>query len=260
MAELLQHGIARVRGSATASVAGTAFLISPRHVMTCAHVVNVALGRAWASADCPAADTTIQIEFPFARRGMALTASVVEWRPPADGVATDIAVLALDHEVTERPYRTIAGLSHRGQAFWTKGFPEGQDPGMDAAGELGTPIEHGRLLAHGSALPGFSGAPLLDEASNAVIGMAAAATRDAARRTAFIIPADQLELAWPTAGTALQGPEHLPRGGPPLLLRPREVFVDELGQACADAVRGGGRALGQRQSSGARRAAAAAAR
>ena len=29
MAELLQQGIARVRGSATAAVAGTAFLISP---------------------------------------------------------------------------------------------------------------------------------------------------------------------------------------------------------------------------------------
>jgi hypothetical protein len=52
---------------------------------------------------------------------------------------------------------------------------------MDASGEIGTPIEYGRLLAHGTALPGFfieggfSGAPLLDETSNAVIGMAAGA-------------------------------------------------------------------------------------
>ena len=65
---------------------------------------------------------------------------------------------------------------------------------MDAVGELGTPIEHGRLLAHGSARPGFfieggfSGAPLLDETTNAVIGMVNAAARDAtrsARRSSF---------------------------------------------------------------------------
>ncbi len=177
----------------------------------------------------PAADATVQVEFPFARRGMALTASVVEWRPPADGVATDIAVLELDREVTERPYRTIAGLPHRGQAFWTKGFPEGQDGGMDAAGELGTPIEHGRLLAHGSALPGFfieggfSGAPLLDEATNAVIGMAAAATRDPSQAHGVHHPGGSARTGMAAAGTALQGPEHLPRGGPPVLLRPRSV-------------------------------------
>ena len=131
------------------------------------------------------------------------------------------------------PYRTIAGLPHRGQAFWTKGFPEGQDAGMDAAGELGTPIEHGRLLAHGSALPGFfieggfSGAPLLDEASNAVIGMAAAATRDAARRTAFIIPADQLELAWPPLARPYKGLNTF-REEDRRFFFGREVFVDEL--------------------------------
>jgi energy-coupling factor transporter ATP-binding protein EcfA2 len=233
MAELSQQGIARVRGSATAPFVGTAFLISPRHVMTCAHVLNAALGRALESADRPAADATVQVEFPFAPRGMSLTAAVVEWCPPADGAATDIAVLALDREVAERPYRTIAGLPHRAQAFWTKGFPEGQDAGMDAAGELGTPIEHGRLLAHGSALPGFfieggfSGAPLLDEATNAVIGMAAAATRDQSRRTAFVIPADQLELAWPPLARPYKGLNAFGEEDRRFFFG-REVFVDEL--------------------------------
>ncbi len=233
MAELLQQGIARVRGSAAAPVAGTAFLVSPRHVMTCAHVVNVALGRAWASPDRPPADATVQVAFPFTRRGEARTASVVEWRPPAEGVSTDIAVLELDGDVSERPYRTIAGLPHRGQAFWTKGFPEGQGGGMDAAGELGTPIEHGRLLAHGNALPGFfieggfSGAPLLDEVTNAVVGMAAAATRDASRRTAFIIPADQLEVAWPPLARPYKGLNAF-RAEDRRFFFGREVFVDEL--------------------------------
>src|SRR5271166_1646252 len=238
MAELLQQGIGRVRGSATAPVAGSAFLISASHVMTCAHVVNVALGRAWNATERPDETARVQVEFPFARRGTGLSASVAEWRPPADGVATDIAVLVLERDVAERPYRTIAGLPHRGQAFWTKGFPAGQDGGMDAAGELGTPIEHGRLLAHGSALPGFfieggfSGAPLLDEASNAVIGMAAAAARDESKRTAFIIPADQLELAWPPLARPYKGLNAF-REVDWRFFFGRTVFVDELASKLA---------------------------
>ena len=211
MAEPLQQDIGRVRRTGGAPVAGTCFLISARHVMTCAHVVNVALGRAWNVADPPEAGTTVLVEFPFARRGTAASALVVEWRAPGDGVATDIAVLELESGVTERPYRTIAGLPYRGEAFWTKGFPAGQDSGMDAVGEIGTSIEYGRLLAHGSALPGFfieggfSGAPLLDETASTVIGMAAAAARDEAKRTAFIIPADQLEQAWPLLAQPYKG-------------------------------------------------------
>ena len=46
MAELLQQGIGRVRGSAAAPVAGSAFLISAGHVMTCAHVVERGAGPA----------------------------------------------------------------------------------------------------------------------------------------------------------------------------------------------------------------------
>jgi hypothetical protein len=235
VAELLQQGIARVRGSTTSPVAGSAFLISPRHVMTCAHVVNVAIGRAWSIAERPKPGVTLEVEFPFGRRGTGMTATVAEWRPPGDGIATDIAVLELEREVQERPYCTIAGMPRRGQAFWTKGFPAGQDGGMDASGELGTPIEHGRLLAHGSALPGFfieggfSGSPLLDEASNAVIGMAAAAARDETKRTAFIIPADQLERAWPLLAQPYKGLFTF-REEDRRFFFGRENYVDELTQ------------------------------
>ena len=157
------------------------------------------------------------------KRALSLTAVSA----PACSDRSKKAILALDRQ--HGIYRTIAGLPHRGQAFWTKGFPEGQDAGMDAAGELGTPIEHGRLLAHGSALPGFfieggfSGAPLLDETTNAVIGMAAAATARSDQAHGVHHPGGSARTGMAAAGTALQGPEHLPRGGPPLLLRPRGV-------------------------------------
>ena len=64
MAELLQQGIGRVRGSATSPVAGAAFLISARHAMTCAHVVNVAIGRAWNIAERPQPGVALEVEFP----------------------------------------------------------------------------------------------------------------------------------------------------------------------------------------------------
>ena len=91
------------------------------------------------------------------------------------------------------------------------GFPVGQDGGMEAAGKLGINIEFGRMLAQGERQQGFfiesgfSGAPLLDQQTGVVLGMAVQATRDAARRTAFVTPADQLELAWPPLARPYKG-------------------------------------------------------
>ncbi|TDH58066.1 hypothetical protein E2C06_34555, partial [Dankookia rubra] len=181
--------------------------------MTCAHVVNHALGLDWNAAARPT--EPVWVEFPFAQAGsrLGVTAGVVEWRAPGEGPATDIAVLELERDVQIRPYRTSTGPPERGWRFWTKGFPAGHDSGMDAAGEVGTPIEHGRLLTRGDALPGFfieggfSGAPLLDDgaATNAVLGMAAEAERDQGRRIAIVVPAEQLELAWPPLARPYKG-------------------------------------------------------
>jgi hypothetical protein len=109
---------------------------------------------------------------------------------------------------------------------------------MDAAGQLGTPIEYDRLLAHGSALPGFfieggfSGAPLLDETTNGVIGMAAVATRDPTRRTAFVIPANQLELAWPPLARPYKGLSVFNAEDRRFFFG-RDVFVNELADKLA---------------------------
>jgi hypothetical protein len=234
MATLLQQGIARLRASQDGQVVGTVFLVSARHVMTCAHVVNEALGSSWDAAECPRA--SVWIEFPFAqpRGGTGLTATVVEWRPPAPGPATDIALLELESEVVIiRPYRLVAAPPEPGQSFWTKGFPAGHDGGMDAAGEFQTAIEHGRLLARGADLPGFfieggfSGAPLLEGETSAVFGMAAEATRDQNRRTAVIIPAEQLEQAWPPLARPYKGLDAFQEADARFFFG-RERAIDEL--------------------------------
>ena len=203
-----QQGIARVV-SADAAVCGTGFLISPRHLMTSAHVVNAASNLAWDSKEQPGA--LLRVEFPFASNGMATTASVIEWHPPGEKAASDIAVLLLEQEISLTCYTTSSTPPEPGQGFWTKGFPVGQTGGMETSGKLGTRIEYGRMLAHGHPdggffiEGGFSGAPLLDPQTNAVLAMAVKSTRDSSRRTAFVIPSDQLELAWPPLARPYKG-------------------------------------------------------
>jgi hypothetical protein len=206
-----QQGIARICSVRSGAVLGTAFLISPRLVITCAHVVNDAVEATWDSVERP--NQSVQVEFPFMGNDLLCAASVVEWRAPGHYPAADIAVLQLDipEDISLPYYRMISSQVQPGQSFWTKGFPAGQDSGMDASGTIGTRVEFGRLLAHGEGTQGFfiesgfSGAPLFDVLTGAVLGMAAEATRDAARRIAFVIPSDQLERAYPPIARPYKG-------------------------------------------------------
>src|SRR4051812_4930166 len=99
MSAPLQQGIARVRATQDGPVIGTAFLISQRHVMSCAHVVNEALGEPWDGTKRPG--HPVWIEFPFwqSGSGSGLAATVLEWRPSAAAPAADIVVLELEREV-----------------------------------------------------------------------------------------------------------------------------------------------------------------
>lgn len=112
--------------------AGAGFLIAPDLVISCAHVVNLALGRQAACAEAP--KSPITIDLPFARLA-GIQARVVEWRPMAPyrqrgaGELHDVAVLALSAPVTGIP---PARLATGGGALRCFGFP----PHAGAAGEI----------------------------------------------------------------------------------------------------------------------------
>src|SRR5262245_3155011 len=79
-------------------VFGTGFLADREHVVTCAHVVNDALGRPWDALDKP--DLAVFIDLPVA--GIhGVSATVVEWHQPREGreleiePVADIAILRL---------------------------------------------------------------------------------------------------------------------------------------------------------------------
>lgn len=81
--------------------AGIGFLVTERHIVTCAHVVNVALGRDPREQSKPDDNVRVQIEFPklgSADGAPSRVCEVLKWVPPPLSDASageDIAGLVL---------------------------------------------------------------------------------------------------------------------------------------------------------------------
>ena len=206
----LQKGLVRILadGSSAARVVGAGFLVSPRHILTCAHVVADALG---IPEDAPAAPTApVWLDWPLVAGSSPMTAKVACWHPvkveARRGELEDIAVLEL---TGERPLpdaaQPVPVVVVEDQAFFDRpvrmhGFAEdrgdwvnGQLQGPVAPGWIQLDHELGRLCV----APGFSGTAVWDKRENAAVGMIVSiATREAVR-SAFMIPAASLIRAWP---------------------------------------------------------------
>jgi hypothetical protein len=74
--------------------AGVGVLVGDRHILTCAHVVNVTLGRPADTQDQP--DQTVHVDFPLAGSTEPLPARVVRWVPPPVLTRTGAPVRAGD--------------------------------------------------------------------------------------------------------------------------------------------------------------------
>lgn len=78
---------------------GMGILIAGDRVLTCAHVINLALGRNSDEVDRPNDETRIDVRFPF-RPGCTRKGTVLHWHPPNGGqAASDCGVLALRSSV-----------------------------------------------------------------------------------------------------------------------------------------------------------------
>jgi len=192
--------IARVFRDKT--IIGAGFLISDRHLLTCAHVVTAALSIPRDTLEMPECD--VELDFPLLLPGGRITAKVVFWQAVNPGqVGEDIAVLevaptALPSGATS--VRLVKIDEPWGHSFRIFGFPINRDDGIWAGGVL---REHGAtqwvqmedITAQGYAIePGFSGAPVWDESLDGVVGMAVAAERDREEaKAAFMIPISVLE-------------------------------------------------------------------
>ena len=200
---VLDRSLFAVRDAAGVPV-GVAFLVASNIAVTCAHVVNQALGETAATEG-----TELVLDQPLAvgGRGQRYAVQVERVLPGEPGGAGDIAILRLaEVPVDARAVRLVDAENVWGHSVRTFGFPARRDLGVwhdgllrgrqgagwiqvDATGPMGYPIA-----------PGFSGAPLWDDELAGVVGMVVAADTSAAS-TGYVIPTEWLLDAWPDLRT-----------------------------------------------------------
>lgn len=207
MATQLKASLVRIVGKN--GPVGSGFLVSKKHVLTCAHVVVQALGISSDTEEAP--DANVRLNFPFSDLKETTTARIVCWKPvqldPADPPdrTEDIAVLELESELPNDSYPSpvLAVDDLWGHPFRTFGFPAGYDDGVWASGFLRDAQAKGWIQIEDPKQggypvgPGFSGTPVWDEQTKAVVGMVVVADKRPDIRTAFMIPISTLVEAWP---------------------------------------------------------------
>jgi WD40 repeat protein len=202
----LNEAIARVR-DAGGRVVGVGFLVGTREILTCAHVVDQALGNPDGQS-LPPADEVV-VDFPLVAPGQMCSANVSVWHPAqADGTG-DIAGLRLIGAPPQgvKAARLVIAADLWEHSFRTFGFPARHDDGVWASGRLlgrqGTGwVQLEDVKETGFRVErGFSGAPVWDEQLQGVVGMAVAAeTRDQVR-AGYLTPSEALIRAWPELAT-----------------------------------------------------------
>lgn len=198
--EAFKTSIARIYGS-NGTVVGAGFLASGGCLLTCAHVVTVALAIPQNTADKP--DTWVEVDFPLSPANPKCKARVVWWNPVCrDKRGEDIAILE-PQETWPASIQPITLAPDQGE--WEStirmfGFPKDFDNGIWVTGKLRDRdaaglVQMDAIAAAGdrSVEKGFSGAPVWHEATQTVVGMAVAAEkRREAVTAAYFIPSQTL--------------------------------------------------------------------
>ena len=184
-------------------------LVGDREILTCAHVVNKALGRDLTDTRRPGGSDVIRVEFPLLSdmdwHGQAY---VRLWLPPPrdDAIGDDIAGLILTGERPEGtgPARLARGVPPPHQIVDVFGYPRARPHGGFVEAVVRYEVGGGLLQLDsttGSALriqPGYSGSPVCDRHTGQVVGLLWMAPRaDAGERDSYAITADRLRSAWP---------------------------------------------------------------
>jgi WD40 repeat protein len=205
--------VARLRAWAPGQpTAGLGMLVGPRHLVTCAHVVNAALGRDKRDQRRPGPADQVLLQFPLVPGGPVRTASVTSWAPPPAAGASpgdgDVAGLELteDAPADARPARFAAEPGRPGTVMRAFGYP-GQPPreaGMWVELELKGEVA-GELLQAESrsgqsvkAQPGYSGSPVWDPNTGAAGGLLQSAPfAEDPERDAYLLSPAAIARVWP---------------------------------------------------------------
>lgn len=177
-------------------------LVSPRHVLTCSHVVNVALGRPALYQIAPDAGAGVWVAFPLAEVSQH-RARVLHWTLPGHG-NPDVALLDLGPESAPvAAGLAILALSGRDDPPGGTGtvlrVTQPGDAGHHAEVRFAPGAGDWRQLSLSSRAldPGTSGAGVHDEARRAVVGMVVASATGSDQPKSYMIPTEVLKRHLP---------------------------------------------------------------
>jgi hypothetical protein len=212
--------IVRIFRQGSQIAAGIGFVVADRYVVTCAHVINTALGRDRDVREEPDPQNRFAVDFPIlgdADGAPARSSKLVKWMAPAGGLWSegDVAGLQLVGEGLPKDAgaaRLITHESVRDAAVEVFGYPPSptgrgtsREQGAWARLRLRSAVGGGTLQldsdvgASWQAQPGYSGSPVVvvaPEGAEAVVGMLVAAVKGGGR-DAYAIPVKQIAAAWP---------------------------------------------------------------
>jgi vWA-MoxR associated protein C-terminal domain/Trypsin-like peptidase domain/vWA-MoxR associated protein middle region (VMAP-M) 1 len=187
-------------------VIGTGFLVAPGYVMTCAHVVLQAIGieKGNFASYQGQPQERVSLDFHVLATGQLIEAEVVAWLAYSIEIG-DVAVLRLlspePEGVRSIPLVEVLRDQVEADRHFVYGFGGGKLGGRSDAYRPKANAAGGRFQLckdDGSndetIKPGFSGAPVWNEARKCVIGMVATAvvTKDEQQSTAYAIPTKAL--------------------------------------------------------------------
>lgn len=195
-----EHAIVQVLDDSQDAI-GLGFVVGRRHVVTCAHVVNSALGRAQREASAPPVQP-VWLRFPFSGEEVVRLARVAVWAPRPDVAfeLADVCGLVLPEPMPEPAWPlTFADEGGSPSAVQMWGPSPLRETGGHVTGELMGAVDAVRLQVDQrvggvfAARVGFSGGPVWNRATGQVVGMLQAVGRE----DVYVIRPDVLIQAWP---------------------------------------------------------------
>jgi hypothetical protein len=222
-----ETAVVHLRGWAVGRpTAGLGLLVGSAQVVTCAHVVNTALGRRQREQDPPGESELVQVEFPQLPKAPVRLARVVPsaWvPPPLSGVGGgDVAGLVL---IEDAPFDATAARFSvspepgvRLRVFGYPGSPARQSGvwvEVSLKGEVGGQLIQVESCADQTvkAQAGFSGSPVWDHGTGKAVGLLQAASfADEPERDAYLTKPLTIAQAWEELFDYLLVPENPYRG------------------------------------------------
>jgi hypothetical protein len=235
-----QYTIRVLSGRDSAGYVGMGLMVDPRHFVTCAHVVNVALhGESRISTRHePRQGARVHIQFPelsAPRPAEVHRCRIVHWIAPTEHAADfigDLVGLELDDDSRLPAGVGAAPLLHYGtlpkpaentgytvEAF---GYPASRSAGSFIRGRFSRVLGNGLLQLEALSLQrpqvGYSGAPILSrggartEPVDYVLGILNYSSRDGSAADAYGVCAAKLASLWPLLYPALVASTLMCRG------------------------------------------------